>query len=77
MDSPLLLVALLGLPLAAAALIVAVSSARRRRGAGEPRHRLQADPAAVQDAAVYPADPGRRVTPGRERRGASSRRVDG
>ncbi len=71
--------ALLALPLAAAAVIVAVSSVRRRRharghGTSEPVHRAQADSAAVQSAVVYPRATERRVRGGRERRASSAAR---
>jgi hypothetical protein len=75
MDFPLLLV-LLALPFAVAGVIVAVSVARRRSHAAahegtEPAHRLQADTAAVQDAAPRAADAAPRLPSGRERRAAS------
>lgn len=75
-----LLPALLALPFAVAAVIVAVSSVRRRRHtadygpAYEPAHRLQADTASVQSAKVHPAAFARRVVSGRERRAASATR---
>ncbi len=81
MDFPL--AALLALPFAAAAVIVAVSSVRRRRharadGITEPVHRAQADTAAVQSAAVHPPARGRKVQGGRERRaGSAARATDG
>ncbi len=68
-----LLPALLALPLTAAAVIIAVSSVRRRRharahGTTEAVHRAQADTAAVQSATVYPPPTGRKVRGGRQRR---------
>ncbi|MFP5220162.1 MAG: hypothetical protein ACLGIG_10580 [Actinomycetes bacterium] len=74
MNSPVLLLVLLALPLVTGAAIVAVSALRRRRGeAGvEPLHRLQTATAAAQDAAAYRASRGPRITSGRERRGAAA-----
>lgn len=78
MDFPSLLLLLLVLPLVAAAVIVVGSSLRRRRrpagdrSASMPVHRLQADTAAAQDAAVRPAAVARKATPGRERRASSA-----
>jgi hypothetical protein len=74
---------LLALPFAAAAVIVAVSSVRRRRharahGATDAIHRGQADTAAVQSAAIYPPVTGPKVRGGRERRASSApRSTDG
>ena len=78
MRLPFVLLMLLALPFAVAAVIVAVSSVRRRHNAGhgpvpEPRHRGQADTAAVQDAAVYPEAPARKIRPARDRRADSAR----
>lgn len=72
----ILLPALLVLPLAVAAVIVAVSLVRRRRharadGMSRPVHRLQADTAAAQDAAIYPPATGPQLQGGRERRASS------
>lgn len=70
--------ALLALPFAVAAVIVAVSSVRRRGHAAahapatEPVHRLQSDTASVQSAAVHPAASARRGISARERRAASA-----
>jgi hypothetical protein len=66
---------LLALPFIAAALIVAVSSVRRRRhaSAAPPLHRLQSDVAAVQDATLPPRS-APAVTPGRQRRAESATR---
>ena len=78
MDFPFLLIALLALPVVVAAAIVAVSAARRRRHAPahgpapEPRHRGQADTAAVQSAAVHPSAATRKVRAGRDRRADSA-----
>lgn len=75
MELPFLL-GLLLLPLIVAALIIAVSSIRRRRhtrdhGTDEPVHRGQAATAAVQDAASPLPRTGSRVVGGRERRAKS------
>lgn len=74
MDFPFLLLALLALPLIAAALIVTVSVARRRsrEAASEPAHRLQADSAVTQDAAVHAPAPPPPAATGRTRRAASA-----
>ncbi len=73
----LLLPALLTLPFAVAATVIAVSSVRRRRharshGTTEAVHRAQADTAAVQSATVYPPAAVRKVRGGRERRAGSA-----
>jgi hypothetical protein len=76
MDFPFLLLVLLTLPLVAAALIVTVSTARRRgraplhQAASEPVHRLQADSAATQEAAVHPPAPAPPAASARIRRAA-------
>jgi hypothetical protein len=78
MDFPILLLVLLALPLVLAGVIIAVSAGRRRRAtAGQPAHagvvhRLQADPAVVQDSADTPQPEPRAAVPGRERRAASA-----
>ena len=76
MEFPSLLLALLALPFVIAAVVVAVSSVRRRRHTAdhgaEPVHRLQTQTAAVQSARVYPAAVARAVRSGRERRAASA-----
>lgn len=76
MDFPLLLLALLSLPIVVAALIVTVSVGRRRGrtpadATSEPEHRLQAGTAAVQDAAVHPAPVAPAATSARQRRAES------
>ena len=82
MDFPLLLTVLLVLPFAAAAVIIAVSVARRRghapvlQGGAEPAHRLQSDTAAVQDATDHPAPAARAVAAARDRRAATHRPQD-
>lgn len=73
MNSPVLLLVLLALPFVTGAVIVSVSAVRRRASdSGEPVHRLQADPADVQEAAVHPTSGRHRLTSGRARRAASS-----
>jgi hypothetical protein len=75
MDFPFLLITLLALPFAAAAVIVGVSTLRRRRlaqASEEPAHRLQADTAGVQDAAVYPTADAPRATSARVHRAAAA-----
>lgn len=78
MDFPFLLIALVALPLAVAGVIVVVSAARRGRdappdgAAPEPRHRGQADSAAVQTATERPPVAGRQVQSGRDRRARST-----
>lgn len=80
MDFPYLLIVLLTLPLAVAAVIVAVSTARRKSRAAahgrvaEPVHRGQADTAAVQNAASRPEAAPRKVTAGRVRRAGTAAR---
>lgn len=79
MDSPLVLLVLLALPIAVGAVILAVSYARRSgqpaaAAGAEPDHRLQADTAAVQRDAVYPRSAAPAVESGRERRAASADR---
>lgn len=77
MDSTFLLIVLLALPVAAAAVIVAVSVGRRRgRPADDCEHRLQAHTAAEQDAAAPPAAGRPRAVSARERRAASADRQD-
>lgn len=79
MESSSLLIVLLVLPFTVAAVVIAVSSVRRRRHAGshgpaaEPVHRFQTDTAAVQSSAVHVAPAARTVISGRERRAASRR----
>ena len=78
MDIPIVLLVLLALPIALSALIITVSAGRRRRrsahgpDSGGVVHRLQADTAVDQDAAVpAPVEP-RAEVPGRERRAAAA-----
>ena len=83
MDFPFVLLVLLALPFAAAAVVVGVSSVRRRRHAAvgattpEPHHRAQSDAADVQSAVVHPAVAPRKVQAARDRRADSGRRADG
>ncbi len=73
--------ALLALPFAVAAVIVAVSSGRRRHHAAvsgpatEPVHRLQSGTASIQSAEVHTAAHSPRGMSGRERRAASATRA--
>ena len=79
MDFPIVLLVLLALPFAVAAVIIAVSSGRRRGRstadgpAPEARHRGQADTAAVQSAAVHPPTATPKIRAGRDRRADAAR----
>jgi hypothetical protein len=79
MDFPFLLLVLLLTPFATAAVILAVSTIRRRRrarahgAATEPHHRAQADTGAVQDATVHPEAGPAKVRAARDRRAESVR----
>ena len=78
MTSPFLLPLLITLPFTVGGVIVVVSSLRRRRhvladgSVLAPVHRLQADPATVQAAAVPTASRPQALSSGRERRAAEA-----